>query len=1043
MSRSEVTKPMRIGLVQLSDIHFTRNKNPVSEKVQCIAAAYNSITPVPECCLVAVTGDVAYGGATEEYEQASVFFRLLESLLRVQHAGTDVWFAFVPGNHDCDHSAQSDLREMAIRGAADTIDTLAIDGAAVKELLSVHTNFFRFRAEFASCSGNSSTQLAEWKTFLRNGKPAVDVLHLNTALMSANPEAQGKLCFPIHAIPKRDDRPVDLIVTLMHYPYTWLESENGLKLQSVIEKATDVVMTGHVHVGSAFTKTNSDGTDAQYIAGGVLQDSKNPNTSTFNIVACDTEKKTQRVHQFSWSSGLYRQQNPSISRAFIRNNAARTGFQNNDEYALYLKDLGLGLTPPGRGAQKRIDMDNLFVYPQIGKASIATPNSVEEIRSDDVLDYVSKAERVLILAPPQGGKTALARKVYSDLAARYGMVPVMLAASDLRGTTDDAFVSAVYRAFRNQYSPERLEEYRQLERSKKVLIIDEWQKAKSNTQWQSSILTLATSIFGKTLIFASDELRIEEFSGKESSTPLLGFDRCEIRQMGHYLRGKLIERWHALNADISPAEAEDRVLEDEVTISSMMRKNVLPSFPVTVLLLLQARQQMKTNNLVNGSYGYLYETLITSSLAQVAGDPTEIDTRYTFISRIAYYLFQRKQEYFTQNEVQQLRDEYLESYEISIAVERLLQDIEDARLIVKSNESFRFRYRYVFYYFVARYFQENLRSEKEHVLLTRELRGMADQAANDEYGNILMFVIYLTKDPELIEHILQNAKEAFAEVAPCDFESHVAFLNNLATAPKVELPPSSVEENRRRRRLDLDEFDQNLGSNRDEKEQRIAPPDETGMALKVAFAIRTLDLMGQVLRNFPGSLRKEIKVEIAKASYLLTLRLLHEFLGAMEQNINEVKSLTRQTIILNRPKEDPKTVDRMTNEAIFFLARIAGFGLTKRLSYSVGAKVLERTYASVHALEGAGVPVSLIDLSIRLDHLAFPENEIRGLWDRVRDNSFAATIVRDLVAEHFYLHNLENRRRQSIESLLDIRTIKKLPAPKERRRSDKKIGKDS
>jgi len=818
---------MQIALLQLSDIHFKTSGNPIAERVQQIASAFHSITPKPDCCLVAVTGDVAFSGARTEYDQASAFFRLLEISLKANRAGTPVWFTFVPGNHDCDHSANSDLRQITIDGVTPKVEKLSLDGAAVGELLSVQSNFFQFRSDFVGDGRGTKPQLAEWQTFSRHSQPCLDVLHINTALMSMMNEAQGKLLFPVHAIPQRSGGTVDLIVTLMHHPYTWLESDNGLKLQKHLDKATDIVMTGHVHVESAYTKTNLNGENSEYISGGVLQDSKNPNASAFNIVVCDTERKSQQVIQFSWSDGIYRPQNEPRQIPFVRNSSARSGFENNAEYAAQLRDVGLGLKHPGKGPEKHLEIDHLFVYPQIGRASIARPNTAEEMKSDDVLAYFAKAERVLVMAPAQAGKTTLARKLYTDLASRHAMVPLLLSADEIRATSEEGFSQLINRAFRNQYSGAKLEEYIQLDRLKKVLLVDDWQRAKASAHWQSSMLTLAAEKFGKVIVLASDELRIEEFAGKQGTvSPLLGFDRCEIRQMGHYLRGKLIEKWHELDGEASDSEVAERVEQDEAVISSMMTKNVLPGFPVTVLLVLQARESSKAANLVNGSFGYLYETLITTSLARVGGDATEIDTRYTFISRIAHYLFEKKQEYITEAEIQVLSNEYLESYEIPIAVQKLAGDLEEAKLFVKSDGSFRFRYKYVFYYFVARYFQENLRSEKEHAKLTAELEDMADRAGNDEYGNILMFAIYLTKDPDLIEHILQNAKKVFAETSPCDFDRDVAFLNNLASPPRVELPPSSVEENRQRRRIELDEIEESRAQNTTSESEIIAYDDQ-------------------------------------------------------------------------------------------------------------------------------------------------------------------------------------------------------------------------
>ncbi len=92
----EVRATMQIALLHLSDIHFTTARNPIGDRVQQIASAFHSITPTPDCCLVAVTGDIAFSGTQAEYGQASAFFRLLEISLKVNRAATDVWFTFVP-----------------------------------------------------------------------------------------------------------------------------------------------------------------------------------------------------------------------------------------------------------------------------------------------------------------------------------------------------------------------------------------------------------------------------------------------------------------------------------------------------------------------------------------------------------------------------------------------------------------------------------------------------------------------------------------------------------------------------------------------------------------------------------------------------------------------------------------------------------------------------------------------------------------------------------------------------------------------------------
>jgi hypothetical protein len=967
---------------------------------------------------VAVTGDIAYSGLPEQYRVAASFFQRLSGSLKAISPPMEVWFAFIPGNHDCDHSAKSDLRQIAIDGMSTRIDEIDPAGATVRELLSAHQNFFEFQSSFTATGQPVEPWLTKSLAFTHNGRARIKVLCLNTALMSQKEEKQGKLYFPVQALDRENGTEADLVITLMHHPYTWIESDNGIKLQARIERISDMVLTGHVHVESAYTKTNLGGEQAQYVAGGVLQNGSS-SVSAFNLVLCDLEKRQQQIFQFAWDEGIYRPQNEPSWSPFVRNGVAHDEFEISQSFRAILHDAGLGIAHPRK---KELHLEDLFVYPDLAKVSLAKSRAPEEIKGDSLVDYIARTDRALILGGAQAGKTSLAKMLYLDLMKRHNLVPLFLTAPEIKATTEEALAQTVWRAFRQQYSESKLEDFKQCDRSKIVLVIDDWHRAKAIPRWQAWALSTLPALVGKIILFASDEFRIEEIaSHHENVSPLLSFDRCEIKQFGHVLRGRLIEKWHGLDADGPDSSV---VEQDEGLIASMVRKNVLPCYPATVLLVLQTREASKAANVVNGSYGYLYEALITKALARVGGDAAEIDTRYTLISRIAYYLFKHRQKSLTEAEISDICEEYSDTYEIPISVQNLISDLDDAGILASSDGNLRFRYRYIYYYFVARYFQENLRSAHEHSVLGSELNALADRAANEDYANILMFVIYLTKDPDLIEHILQNAARVFAEFKPCNFADDVKFLNELTTKPTVILPASSVEENRQERRRMLDQIDAVDQETPEEEGEAISYHEETNIVVKLNFALRTLDLMGQVLRNFPGSLRKEIKLDIARSAYLLGLRVLRSFLNLMENDIERFRSSMAEAVKLNKPKEKPESIARATNDALFFLARIAGYGLVKRVSYAVGAKILERTYKGVLDAEGGTVPVSLIDLSVRLDHLSFPENEIRRLWKRTEDNLYAGTLVRDLVASHLYLHELENRKRQTIEALLDIRKKK-------------------
>ena len=64
---------MSLAILQLSDLHISGTRNPVFERTDLIVAAIQAHLPEKSGVLLALTGDIANTGATQEYELASRF----------------------------------------------------------------------------------------------------------------------------------------------------------------------------------------------------------------------------------------------------------------------------------------------------------------------------------------------------------------------------------------------------------------------------------------------------------------------------------------------------------------------------------------------------------------------------------------------------------------------------------------------------------------------------------------------------------------------------------------------------------------------------------------------------------------------------------------------------------------------------------------------------------------------------------------------------------------------------------------------------------
>lgn len=501
----------------------------------------------------------------------------------------------------------------------------------------------------------------------------------------------------------------------------------------------------------------------------------------------------------------------------------------------------------------------------------------------------------------------------------------------------------------------------------------------------------------------------------------------------------MVKKWLTLGRDYSwDLNDHAREIHDtEKLLATLIGKNFVPSYPVNVLAILQAFEAHRSASTPSGSYGYLYEALLTLALSRVTSDSTELDLMYTFISRLAYFIFSADRKMVNKSDVEFVGREYFNEYNIHIDVSAYLDKLEKACILLNSKGNYNFRYKYVYYYFVARYFQEALRVAGAASELKSKLYGMADQVYFEDYAGILMFVLYLTKDTELISHIVENADAIYRDTAPFDFEHHVGFVNQLyKEAPQVLISSADLERNREeyRKKLDADREADGFLQVRNEK---VAYSEGLPDVVKFNIAAKTLQLLGQVLRNFPGSLHKQIKVDITRSCYSLGLRVMRAVMKIAEDNLGELRLYVAEIIKEHRPSLSDSELTKTADEAVIWLTRRAAFGLIKRVSYAVGLELLSETYKRVLDESHGNTSFRLIDLSVKLDHFrAFPEDDIDELSEASRKNYFSKMVIRDMVAHFIYLFGLEDHKTlQRIGAKLDI----KVSDPKFRNPRNKKL----
>jgi hypothetical protein len=419
-------------------------------------------------------------------------------------------------------------------------------------------------------------------------------------------------------------------------------------------------------------------------------------------------------------------------------------------------------------------------------------------------------------------------------------------------------------------------------------------------------------------------------------------------------------------------------------------------------------------------------------------------------------MFDADQEYSTEPEIVDAAARYHDYYKARLPKD-FLSRLVGAHVFSPNAGHYRFRYPYYFYFFVARYFRDNIQLEDHAAALRSKINEMVDHIHYEQYSNVLTFYVYLSKDLAAINRVRENAAAIYDDLSPCDFDLDVQFVNDLYTKGSkpipLMLPKATPEQNRDEYRLELDKVeDVDWQDGYDcAQGEKVKYDKQLSDITKVNIATKTLQILGQVARNSPGSLAGDVKRQVVSEAYLLGLRTLNAVLQIPATRMDSMRQYIAELIkehraIQKAPALISADLARMVDQGLIALTQAYAFGMIRKISQAVGLRQLEDIYSDVLADLDAAKEISvrvsarLIDLAIKLDHFSDPpEREIFDLDRLLRENYYAHTTLRDLVFAYLYLRQADHKTRSRLMSRFKIGSAggKLIDNPEKRQRGQR------
>lgn len=1025
---------MRLLLVQLSDIHFKTGSDPVLSRVQAIWAAIRSTGAPPDACLFLITGDIAWSGQEKEYDQASAFFRLFRNEITLDLKNTPVVFVAIPGNHDCFLPKEKlELRSVVV-AAAEKMDPLSAPDEGISlDLLSAQDNFFNFVTALDAPASHWKEKLCSHRKLSLSGK-IIRVNLFNSAFLSQRDEKQN-LSMPQFLLENQiiPDPAADLTISLHHHSEGWLEANFKRFFRKLIETTSDIVFTGHEHQNDYHLTQNLDGISITYVEGEALQDAEHPSRSGFNCLMIDFTVQVQKYFLFRWKTDRYAAVVDGAEHPLRINTKGGAYFRFNERYSAILTDDHFGFRNSNRSSLK---LDDIFVYPSAIHPLSASKR--ETVSGENLLDEILKSRFSVFYGPDLSGKTALLKTLQRDIFSSTAMIPVMLSGSDLTTGNEDNFVRKVWSFVRSQYSEESVEDFRQLPRERRALLIDNIDDSQLRPEVIQRLLERSKEYFGvivATMRSLLSNLHLYAPSNKDEvnkrTAPVLKL--FVLGEMQPSARGKLIRKWLSLDASIaSDGQRLSKAIEsEEATINFLIGKHVLPALPYLVLSALQARQRGRDDMLEPGSFGYIVQRIVIDALSVSSNGRKPMMERKDYLLRsLAHYLYVNGQRQVSEREFDLVVSEHATKKMMTVDASGMLEDLLEGRVLEKVDGSIAFKYEHFQHYFLALHFIDGIDSENEKTI-REHLNRMADKPLVKPNRLTLIFFLFFRKRDPIIDRLIKQANETFSDHAEADLLSDLPGESEstvLASASVDEDVDVEVERNRRwaeeDKKAEASTWDP--ASKEDEMPPEgdgldITYQDATSDSQRIAFASERLGLLGQIIRNFPDSLEGTRKVEILEAAIRLGLRTLHVGLQVIRNYENILETVLQGTpIAASKEAEQLMKAWRMLTA---LLGRVGCYMCLLDISQAVGVQDMEEAYAKAIERIGETPATRLVELAIMLDQGAtFPFVEAQRLDKFLPKNAnMAQAVMSDLIVRHTKRFVMKRETLRRIAGLIKVK----------------------
>lgn len=717
-------------------------------------------------------------------------------------------------------------------------------------------------------------------------------------------------------------------------------------------------------------------------------------------------------------------------KLLINNEGKIKNLEIADDFSDFLQNTDL--LSRAHSQKEKVILEDIFIYPELSKFDDLKEYD-KKINANELIEDFYNYYKIIIAGENQSGKTTLCKKIFLELKKK-NFIPVYI--FDKQYEYHGKIENRISEAFREQYKTTLLIE--EIDKKRIVPIIDDFHFAKNKEKHISNL-----SKYRYQIIVVDD---IFDLNFKDENL-INSFVHFKIEELNPLLRNNLIKNWAHLTDKGMGYNADEntiyKIIDEKTelvntTLGKIFGKGIMPAYPFFILSVISAYETFaKPLDQEITSQGYCYQAFIYMYLRKQGVKNDEIDTYINFLDEFAFLFFSKSKKEISSDEFNSFMKSYLKKYNLPVNKDILLQKLRQSKLIALDNfNNYFFCYQYLFYFFVARYLAENIKGNKTII------DNILNNLHKDENAYIAIFVSHHSKNEEILEEIILNAVCLFDKYSPATLsDKELGFFdeqaNNIVQVvlPSAKETPEIVRKNRLSAQNDFE--DRNSKNKKDD-----AGKDYNGLEKELRRSIKTVEVIGSIIKNRAGSLNKERLILMIEEAMDVHLRILTSFFELIKtekeqaeiisfisnrlKKISAKKTDIRKNKGLKERELSKEKLEKISKTIFWNLNFFTIYGLINKIITSLGSDKLMQIVETV--CDKKNTPATyLIKHGILMWYSKnLQVDTIAKKIDKDGFSNIAKRIMKFLIVDHCSMHKIDFRERQKIEQKFRIPSKKLL-----------------